>query len=405
MAKEQAKATTLKVSILDFRMLATTLFGMEEVLANELLKLGAKNIEKLPRAVGFTGDKGFMYKANYCLRTATRVLKPIHEFRVQNEEELYEKIKKIEWEVYLHELDTLAVDTSLRTDFFQHSQFVSQKVKDAIVDRFRERTGKRPSVDLDRPWLRVNIHIHDMDCTVSLDSSGASLHKRGYRDQTNLAPLNEVLAAGLISLTGWDKRAAFMDPMCGSGTIVTEAALMAANIPAGYFRNEYGFQTWKDYDKELWELIKESALQKITDHEVKIYGSDISGNVTKKAKGNVKDAKVDDMVTITTSSFEELVRPEGLTRGVILMNPPYGERMDKDDIGALYKMIGDTLKKNWQGFDAWLISSNEEAVNNIGLRHSRRIAVYNGGLECKFLKYEMYGGTKKVHKLREDYKG
>jgi putative N6-adenine-specific DNA methylase len=384
----------------DFRMLATTLFGLEEVLAAELLKLGAKNIEKLPRAVSFIGDKGFMYKANFCLHLATRVLKPIHEFRVQNEEDLYEKIKKIEWENYLHELDTLAVDTSLRTDFFQHSQFVSQKVKDAVVDRFRERTGKRPSVDLERPWLRINIHIHDNDCTVSLDSSGASLHKRGYRDKVNLAPLNEVLAAGLVALTGWNKRSVFIDPMCGSGTIVTEAALMAGNIPAGYYRKEFGFQLWKDYDEKLWELIQESALKKIVNEDIVIYGSDISPNVTKKAKQNVKEAKVADMVTINTCAFEELERPsEG---GVIVMNPPYGERMDKDDINKLYKSIGDTLKKNWSGFDAWLITSNMEAVNQIGLRHSRRISVFNGGLECKFLKYEMYSGTKKIHKLNKE---
>jgi putative N6-adenine-specific DNA methylase len=384
----------------DFTMLATTLFGLEEVLAAELLKLGAKNIEKLPRAVSFTGDKGFMYKANFCLRTATRVLKPLHTFRVQNEEDLYSKIKRIEWEQYLHELDTLAVDTSLRTDFFLHSQFVSQKVKDAVVDRFRERTGKRPSVDLERPWLRINIHIHDNECTVSLDSSGSSLHKRGYRDKTNLAPLNEVLAAGLIALTGWNKRSTFIDPMCGSGTIVTEAALMAGNIPPGYYRKEFGFQTWKDYDDKLWELIQESVLKKIVNEDITIYGSDISPNVSKKAKQNVKEARVEDMVQISTCAFEDLQKPEGPgAGGVILMNPPYGERMDKDDIGKLYKSIGDTLKKNWSGYDAWLITSNMEAVKQIGLRHSRRITVYNGGLECKFLKYEMYPGTKKVHKL------
>lgn len=389
----------------DFRMLATTLFGLEEVLMAELLKLGARDIEKLPRAVAFKGDKGFMYKANYCLRTATRVLKPIHTFTVRNEEELYTKIKKIEWENYMHEMDTLAVDTSLRTDFFKHSQFVSQKTKDAIVDRFRENTGKRPSVDLDRPWLRVNIHIHDMDCTVSLDSSGSSLHKRGYRDKTNLAPLNEVLAAGLIALTGWDKRSTFVDPMCGSGTIVTEAALLAGNIPAGYYRKEYGFQTWKDYDDNLWELIQESALKKITNEDITVYGSDISPNVTKMAKQNVKEAKVEDMVSISNSSFEDLVKPESAGRGVIVMNPPYGERMDKDDIDVLYKSIGDTLKKNWSGYDAWIITSNMEAAKQIGLRPSRRISVFNGGLECKFFKFEMYDGTKKVHKLDKDYKG
>jgi putative N6-adenine-specific DNA methylase len=383
----------------DFRMLATTLFGLEEALAQELLKLGAKEIEKLPRAVAFKGDKGFMYKANFALRLATRILKPIHTFKVRNEEELYTKIKKTEWEQYLHELDTLAVDTSLRTDFFAHSQFVSQKVKDAVVDRFRERTGKRPSVDLDRPWLRINIHIHDMDCTVSLDSSGPSLHKRGYRDKTNLAPLNEVLAAGLIALSGWDKRAAFVDPMCGSGTIVTEAALMAGNIPPGYYRKEFGFQTWKDYDDNLWELIQESCLKKIVNDDITVRGSDVSPNVIKKAKQNIKEARVEDMVELSTSAFADLQKPA--EKGVLIMNPPYGERMDKDDINALYKSIGDTLKKNWGGWEAWLITSNMEAVKQIGLHHTRRITVFNGGLECKFLRYEIYSGTKKIHKMNK----
>ncbi|MEW6468387.1 MAG: class I SAM-dependent RNA methyltransferase [Bacteroidota bacterium] len=381
----------------DFPMLATTLFGLEEVLAQELLKLGARNIEKQKRAVSFVGDKGFMYKANYSLRTATRVLVPIQQFFVKGEEDLYTKIKKIEWEKYLHELDTFAIDTSLKTHLFTHSQYISQKAKDAVVDRFREKTGKRPSVDLDRPWLRINLHVYENTCIVSLDSSGNSLHKRNYRDKTNLAPLNEVLAAGMILLTGWDKRSAFVDPMCGSGTIVTEAALIAGNIPPGYYREEFGFMHWKDFDKELWELIRDSCLKKISNEDVMIYGSDLSPNVTKKAKQNVKEARVEDMVTISTSDFAQLEKPAG--RGVLVMNPPYGERMDKDDITALYKTIGDTLKKNWSGWTAWLITSNEEAAKAIGLRHTRRITLYNGGLECKYLKFEMYEGTKKVHKL------
>ena len=397
MAKVLLLSHPMKEKLADYPMLATTLFGLEEVLADELLKIGAKDIVKLKRAVSFSGDKGFMYKANYCLRTATRVLKPIQSFHIRDEEDLYTKVKKIKWEEYLDVMSTFAIDTSLKTHLFSHSQFISQKAKDAIADRFREKFDKRPSVDLERPWLRINIHVHDNNCIVSLDSSGSSLHKRNYRDKTNLAPLNEVLAAGMILLTGWDKKIPFLDPMCGSGTIVTEAALIAGNIPPGYYREEYNFMTWKDFDKDLWELIKDACLKKINEHDVQILGSDLSPHVIKKAKQNIKEAKVEDMVKVSCEDFLTLVKPA--ETGIIVMNPPYGERMDKDNITELYKAIGDTLKKNWQGWTCWLITSNEEAMNAIGLRHTRRITLFNGGLECKYLKYEMYAGTKKVHKL------
>lgn len=381
----------------EYRMIATTLFGLEEVLEQELLKLGARDVTRQKRAVEFTGDKGFMYKANYCLRTATRVLKPIQSFHVRDEEDLYARIKKTNWEEYLDVLSTFAIDTSLKTHLFTHSQFISQKAKDAIADRFREQFGKRPSVDLDRPWLRINLHIHEKNCIVSLDSSGSSLHKRNYRDSTNLAPLNEVLAAGMILLSGWNRKDFFIDPMCGSGTILIEAALIAGNIPPGYYREEYNFMTWKDFDAGLWELIKDSALKKINNDEVQILGSDLSPNVIKKAKQNIKEAKVEDMVSVKCEDFLNLEKPA--EKGVLIMNPPYGERMDKDNITELYKAIGDRLKKNWAGWTAWLITSNQEAANAIGLHHTRRITLFNGGLECKYLRYEIYSGTKKMDKL------
>lgn len=381
----------------NFKMVAKTLFGLEEVLSEELTKLGAREIEIHSRAVSFKGDKGFMYKANLCCRTALRILKPIRQFFVPNEQVLYDQVKKIDWEEFMNVEDTLAVDCSLNSEIYNHTLYVAQKVKDAIVDRFREKYNKRPSVDKDRPTLRVNVHIHKDSCTISLDSSGEALYKRGYRDNINKAPINEVLAAGLVLLTGWDKKSVFIDPMCGSATISIEAALIANNIPPGYFRKEFGFELWEDFDKTLWNTIYDAAVEKINNNNCQIMGSDMSRNIIKKAKENVKNAKVEDVVSLSTSTFEELDPPS--SRGVVVMNPPYGERMDKDNMDELYKSIGDTLKKKYSGYDAWIISSNMDALKHVGLRPSRKITLYNGQLECKFMKYQMYQGTKKVHKL------
>ena len=386
----------------DYSMVAKTIFGLEDVLAHELMKLGAKDIEKHTRAVSFTGDKGFMYKANICLRTALCILKPIKKFIAENEQQLYNEVQKINWEEYLKLTDTLSVDCSLNTDNFNHTLYVAQKVKDAIVDQYRAKYNKRPSVDREHPSLKINVHIYRNECTVSIDSSGELLYKRGYRDKINLAPINEVLAAGLVLLSGWNKYSTLIDPMCGSGTIVIEAALIANNIPPGYFRDEFGFQRWSDFDQELYDTIYNSCIEKINDNKVNILGADISPHVIKKAKGNVKLAKVDDVVKLVNSSIQDLEVPEG--NGVVIMNPPYGERMDKDDdILGLYKTIGDTLKKKFNGYDVWIISSNMDALKQIGLRASRKIAVFNGSLECKFMKYEMYQGTKRVHKLEPGY--
>jgi len=384
----------------DFKMIAKTIFGLEEVLMDELQRLGAKDIEQHNRAVSFSGDKGFMYKANICLRTALRVLVPIHTFTIQDEKSLYDRIQSVNWEDYMDVTDTLAIDTVLNSELFTHSQYISQKAKDAIVDQFRAKHNERPSVDLDNPTLRIHLHIFQNTCTVALDSSGDSLHKRGYRDKTNLAPINEVLAAGMILLTGWDKRTNFIDPMCGSGTLLIEAALIANNIPPGYYREHFGFENWKKFmpfDEELFDTIFDAAVSKITDHHQKIVGCDISKNVAKKAKENIKLAKVDDVVSIQSCAMQDFEVPPG--RGVVVMNPPYGERMVKDNIDELYKSIGDTFKQKFSGYDCWVISSNMEGLKKIGLRPSRKITLYNGQLECKFMKYEMYQGTKKIHKL------
>ncbi len=384
----------------DYKMTAQTMFGLEEILATELKKLGARDVETHNRAVSFVGDKGFMYKANLCLRTALRILVPVHSFELKNEQELYDNIKKMDWEKYLGVDDTLAINCSLNSRLFNHSQFMAQKAKDAIVDGFRERHGKRPSVDLDNPTVRINLFINQDKCLVSLDSSGDSLHKRNYRDSTNLAPINEVLAAGLIQLTGWDGHSNFVDPMCGSGTILIEAAMYAANIPSGCHRKSFGFQKWKDFDADLWQTIYDSAISKIkTGTLPHIVGGEISKNVARKAVINIHEAKVDDMVKINTTAFADLTPPEG-DGGVMVINPPYGERMDKDDdILALYKSIGDTLKNNWAGYEAWMITSNPDAAKAVRLNPSRKIKVFNGALECRFLKYELYRGTRRKDKL------
>ena len=383
--------------------IAKTLFGLEEVLAAELKKLGARDVELLNRAVKFTGDKGMLYKANLCLRTALRVLVPITSFEVHDEESLYREIMSIPWDEYMDVDDTLAVDTVLSTDLFSHSQFISQKTKDAIADQFRNKFQRRPSVDLENPVLRISIHISDTTCQVAFDSSGDSLHKRGYRGPTNLAPINEVLAAGLVLLSGWDKKSPFVDPMCGSATILIEAAMIAAEIPPGYYRPGFGFMKWKKFmpfDEPLWNVISEAAISRISSVPVTILGGEISHHVCRKARENVKLARVEDMVTIKETDITEFVLPEG--SGIAILNPPYGERMHQDDLTELYGKIGDAFKKNFTGYNCWLITSNMEALKHVGLRPSRKIKIFNGPLECRYVKYEMYSGTKKINKLNRE---
>ena len=378
-----------------FHMTAQTMFGMEDLLVAELRDIGAQDIEKHNRAVAFRGDEACMYRANLCLRTALRVLVPIKSFVVEHEEDLYYGIKRIRWEQFMDVDDTLAVHCSLHSERFNHSQYLALKAKDAIVDRFREHYGRRPNVELEDPTLRIHLHVHGDHCLVSLDSSGGSLHKRGYRDRTNLAPINEVLAAGLVLLSGWDGRSNFVDPMCGSGTILIEAAMIAGRIPPGIHRQQFGFQRWKDHDPKLWKAVREEAVAGI-DHQARplIMGGEISPHVARKAESNIASAGYKDRIRIVNSAFADLAPPPG--GGVLLLNPPYGERMDKDeDINAVYKMIGDTLKKNWAGWTAWMITSNLEAAKHVHLTPKPRIKVFNGALDCRFMRYELYSGTRR----------
>ena len=378
----------------NFKMVAKTLFGFEPLLAKELRNLGAIDVKEGVRSVSFYGDKGFMYKANLSLRTAIKVLKPINSFKIFSEEDLYREINKMAWEDYLDNNQTLAVDATVHSEKFTHSQYIALKTKDAIVDRFRDRTGQRPSVDLDYPNLRINIHIEKEFCTVSLDSSGQSLHKRGYKLATNIAPINEVLAAGMLLHSGWDGQCDFMDPMCGSGTILIEAAMIACNIPPNLNRKEFGFEKWKDWDEDLFEKIQESVLKKARDFHFTIKGYDKAPSAVQKAKDNIDNANLSEFISV---EHEDFFKTEKQTERHLHMvfNPPYGERLNID-MPEFYKAIGDTLKQNYPGTHAWFITSNLDAIKHVGLRPSRKIKLFNGSLESKLLKYEIYEGSKKA---------
>ena len=375
-------------------MVAKTLFGFEEILARELRNLGAGNVVEGIRSVAFEGDTGFMYKANLCLRTAIKIIKPIHSFSVRNENDLYKKIYAFDWANYLSIDSTFSIDTTVNSENFTHSLYVSQKVKDAIVDKFRDTEGKRPDVDVKFPDLRINIHIQREHCNVSLDSSGRSLHHRGYRTATNIAPINEVLAAGLLLLSGWDGQCDFLDPMCGSGTFLTEAAMIACNIPANINRKEFAFEKWDDFDEPLFEKIMASSLNKAREFRYRIVGYDKAPSAVRKAGDNVENANLSEYITIERKNFFETEKHnEGHLH--MVFNPPYGERLNLD-MEDFYASMGDTLKQKYPGTDAWFITSNLEALKYVGLRPSRKIKVFNSHLESRFVKYVMYEGSKKA---------
>ncbi|WP_299213037.1 THUMP domain-containing protein [uncultured Dokdonia sp.] len=378
----------------NFKMVAKTFFGFEKILANELRNLGAGNVEIGVRNVSFEGDKGFMYKANLCCRTAIKILKPIAEFRAMNEDELYRRIQKMNLRAFMNVKTTFAINATVSGDIFTHSQYVAFKVKDAIVDKFRKEEDVRPDVDVKHPDIRLNIHIQGYWCTVSLDSSGASLHHRGYRTMTNIAPINEALAAGLILMSGWEGQCDLLDPMCGSGTMLIEAAMIAANVPANLNRKEFAFEKWEDWDPDLYDLIEAAALKKVRDIKYKIIGYDKAPSVISKAKENIKNAQLQDFITIEERNFFES-KKEGNDFLQLVFNPPYGERLPVA-MEAFYAEIGDTLKSSYLGSHAWFITSNMEALKHVGLRPSRKIKLFNGSLESRFVKYEMYEGSRKA---------
>ena len=378
-------------------MIAKTFMGLEEILANELLELGAEDIQKGCRVVTFTGDKALMYRANFALRTAIRILKPIKHFVAKSADEVYDRIMEIEWSEYISGEKTFTVDSVVYSDTFSNSRFVTYKVKDAIVDQFREKTGKRPNISVSDPDVRINVHINGENATVSLDSSGESLHRRGYRQEAVDAPLNEVLAAGMIMMTGWKGETDFIDPMCGSGTLPIEAALIARNIAPGVFRHEYAFEKWADFDEALFdEIYNDDSRERDFDHHV--YGYDIDFKAVNMATTNVKAAGLSKDVTIAQQDFRDFQGTE--QPAIIVTNPPYGERISTPNLLETYKMIGERLKHAFKEGDAWVLSYREECFHQIGLKPSLKIPMYNGSLECEFRKYQMFNG--KLKEFREE---
>ncbi len=374
-------------------MIAKTFMGLEPVLARELTSMGADNVQPGRRMVSFTGDKELLYRANFQLHTAIRILKPIKHFRAQSADDVYEAVKTVDWSEYLTLDKTFAVDSVVFSDEFRHSKFVAYKVKDAIVDQFREKSGKRPNISISNPDIRLHIHIAEDDCTLSLDSSGESLHRRGYRQESVEAPLNEVLAAGMILMTGWHGETDFIDPMCGSGTLLVEAALIARNMAPGLFRKEYAFEKWPDFDADLFDQIynDDSQEREFTHH---IYGYDIDIKAVNTARLNIKAAGLSSDITVEQQDFKDFVQPK--EKSIMVCNPPYGERISTPDLLGTYKMIGERLKHQFTGNDAWILSYREECFDQIGLKPSIKIPVFNGSLECEFRKYQMFDG-----KMRE----
>lgn len=376
----------------EFELIAKTFMGLEPVLARELTLMGANNVQTGRRMVSFSGNKETMYRANFQLHTAIKILKPIKHFKAQSADEVYEEIKGIDWSEYLDNSKTFAVDAVVFSEEFRHSKFVAYKVKDAIVDQFREKTGQRPNISVANPDIRLNIHIAEDKCTLSLDSSGESLHRRGYRQESVEAPLNEVLAAGMILLSGWKGDTDFIDPMCGSGTLLIEAALIAQNIAPGVFRKEYAFEKWNDFDSELFDSIYNDDSQE-REFKHHIYGYDIDMKAVNTARINVKAAGMSSIITVENADFKDFKQPEN--KSLMITNPPYGERISTPNLLGTYKMIGETLKKQFKDNEAWVLSYRQECFDQIGLRPSIKIPLYNGSLECEFRKYQMFDGKLK----------
>lgn len=382
-----------------YQLITKTAAGLEEVLAVEIKALGAKNVRIMHRAVLCEGNKELMYRINYGVRTALKVLKPFKNFYAKNPDELYKKVQEINWCELLRTDQTFCIDAVTSGRFFTHSQYAGLKMKDAIVDQFREVIGLRPSINTLNPDLRINLHIREDKVTILFDSSGESLHHRGYRKQVDKAPMNEVLAAGLILLSGWKADCNFLDCMCGSGTLPIEAAMFAMNIPAGYYRKEWGFMKWDDWDPELWKRVKEEADSQIREFDHEIWASDRSPKAVAIAEGNINYAHLQHDIHLMKKDMNDLTPPEG--GGILIINPPYGDRLEEDDIDTLYENIGHTLKHNFEGFQCWLITDDAVALKHVGLKPSAKIPVWNGPLECRFVRFDIFGGSLKDKKARE----
>ena len=383
----------------NYQLVTKTAAGLEEVLAAEIKALGAKNVRILHRAVLCEGNKELMYRINYTVRTALKVLKPFKTFYAKNDDQLYQAVQEINWCELLRTDQTFCIDAVTSGRFFTHSQYASLRMKDAIVDQFRDIYGIRPSINTLNPDLRINLHIREDKVQILFDSSGESLHHRGYRKQVDKAPMNEVLAAGLIQLSGWKADCNFLDCMCGSGTLPIEAAMFAMKIPAGYYRKQWGFMKWDDWDPELWNRIKDEADSQIRDFDYEIWASDRSPKAVAIAENNITYAHLQRDIHLMKKNMEDLTPPEG--GGIVIINPPYGDRLEEDDIDLVYENIGNTLKRNFQGFQCWLITDDAVALKHVGLKPSEKIPVWNGPLECRFVRFDIFGGKYKEMKARE----
>jgi putative N6-adenine-specific DNA methylase len=376
----------------EYKLIAKTFSGLEDVLAKEVKRIGGKNVRRGKRAVFYDGDLELIYKSNYQLRAALRILKEIEHFNFKNVDQFYLKCKRIKWQNYFNVDQNFVINSVVvNSRDFRNSMFASLKVKDAIADYFRENFGKRPSVDTDNPDIIINVHIFQDNCTLSIDSSGESLHKRGYRVKQGDAPLNEVLAAGMIYISGWLGNSDFMDPMCGSGTLPIEAAMIAQNIPPAKFRKEFAFQLWNDFDPLLWEKVTEPVEKREFRH--KIYASDISGSNLLNAQTNARRALVFNKIQFACTDFKDL--DIDLNNATIVTNPPYGERLKENDLDGLYSMIGERLKHQYAGNSAWVLSSSIDSLKFVGLKPSQRIDLFNGALKCKFNNYRLFEGKGK----------
>lgn len=373
-------------------MIAKTMAGLEDVLAEELIGLGANNLEIGKRMVSFEGDLALMYKANIQCRTALRILRPVYEFKAKTTDDIYKKVKAMNWFEHLTEDNTFAIDAITFSDYFTHSKFVAYRVKDAIADYFMQRTEKRPSVNVENPDLLINFHIAHDKCTLSFDSSGESLHKRGYRVAQTEAPLNEVLAAGMILKTGWRGGSDFIDPMCGSGTLLIEAAMIAMNVPPGIYRQNFAFEKWKNFNADLFETIYNDDSGE-REFKYKIYGSDISSEAIAIAAKNVKNAGLDKSIDLKVMPFESYTEAPS-ENAILVTNPPYGERIKPEDLFGLYENIGERLKHVFMGYSAWILSYKKECFDKIGLKPSKKIQLVNGSLQCEFRKYDIFAGKK-----------
>ena len=376
-----------------------TFFGLEQILAEEIKKLGGRNVEIKNRAVNCEGDLGFLYKINYSARTALKILIPVFEFKAFNQHQFYSKLSAIAWEEYMDVDQSFAIDSTVNSETFKHSQFVTLKMKDAIVDYFQDKFNRRPNVETRNPDIKFHLHIDRELVTVSLDSSGDPLFKRGYRKEQGEAPINEVLASGMLQLAGWDGKGNFLDPMCGSGTLLIEAAMIAMDLPAQIFRRRFAFQNWNNYDADLFAKIKEVRVNRVKEFTGKIVGYDIDARMLNAARINIEAAEMEDVIEVRKQNFFD--SKKDLFPLLMVFNPPYDERISIND-DDFYKKIGDTFKTSYPNTLAWLISSDLEAVKKIGLRPSRKIKLFNGKLETRFLQYEMYEGTKKVHKIEKN---